>query len=173
MATIDAIENLSFILEKEWVSVFGFEGSKPALLEEFRGQLNRYGFDEKQKLTGKCGGRFKDDLVIAFMMAIFWSRQLEQPEGLNAYSDFLNGITKHQNMIKQGKVRFMPFYGGENTKPSLLPEEDRLVQDAYKKKKRKFGDLLNEVGKRPRSFGIDPTGISGNNQNDYENSEDN
>jgi hypothetical protein len=89
-ATVDIIDREGFILEEKWETVFGFNGTKNALLTELQNQLLRYGYDEKQRLTGKFGGKFKDDLCIAFMMAVYWSRVLELPLQRNPYRELIN-----------------------------------------------------------------------------------
>lgn len=139
MATIDAVETLSFILEENWVSVHGFKGTRHNLIEEFKGQFGRYGFDEKGKLGGKFGGKFKDDLMIAFMMAVYWSRILEQPFG-NPYQQFLESINRHQKMIKQYRIQFKPI--PSMTRSSLLPTENLKKRDLEKKETEKVKNRL-------------------------------
>jgi hypothetical protein len=124
MAGVDIIENLNFVIEKKWTSVYPLNNDKRALLNEFKGQLMRYGTDEKGKITGKYGGKFKDDLTIAFLMAVYWSRVLEQPQKLNPYFQFLDAIEKHQKLIKSNNLTIKPFYDF-NVKQSLLPDENK------------------------------------------------
>jgi hypothetical protein len=103
LAGVDIIHGLRFVLEKEWVTVYGHNGNRNthALLTEMKNQLSRYGRDEHGKLTGKMGGQFHDDLSIAFMMLVYWSRCLEQPtRALNPYYDWLQGIKEKEEYIR-------------------------------------------------------------------------
>lgn len=144
-AALETIETLSFLLDTKWITVYGFQGSTPALLAEFKSQLLRYGYDEKDKLTGKGGKGKYDDLTIAFNMAIYWSRVLEQRVN-NPYSEFLNNIKNHQRSIHTGKVSFTPFYNNLYINPELLPDENPNKSNQY-------SDTTNEFKKRPRTYG--------------------
>jgi len=103
LATVDIISNLRFVLDKEWITVYGHNGVKTTtnILTELKNQLGRYGRDEHGKLSGKMGGQFHDDLSVAFMMLVFWSRSLEQPvRELNPYYDWLLGVKEVEEKMK-------------------------------------------------------------------------
>lgn len=103
LSTVDIINDLRFVLEKDWVTVYGHNGKKNSetLLGELQSQLCRYGKDASGKLSGKMGGQFHDDLSIAFMMLVYWSRCLEQPtRSTNPYFDWIQTIYDMQAQIK-------------------------------------------------------------------------
>ena len=46
------------------------------LLALLLSQMTNLFYDEKKHITGKLGPGFKDDLAMAFMLAIYWSNKL-------------------------------------------------------------------------------------------------
>jgi hypothetical protein len=116
LATTDLLNNLRFVLDKDFITVHGHKsrvslldeanGTKvKSILNELRKQLCRYGRDEKTgKLSGKLGNKVPDDMTIAFMMEIYYSRVLEEKERhFNPYYDFLKSIES----IESGKTSFI------------------------------------------------------------------
>jgi len=151
MATFDIIENLGFVLDKHWLTVFGHKNNKQMLLTEFQEQLTRYGYDDKQKLTGKFGGRFKDDLTIAFMMAVYWSRVLEQPFGSNPYREFIQGLKQHQELIRTHNLKIDTLQNMQ-INSSILPREIDPESKRGKEMKAKAAQRNTEEPARGRVF---------------------
>jgi len=68
-----------------------------AMKDTLKGELLRYGYDEKQKLTGKIKNTsFSDDRAIAFMMFFFWGRVILNNVPNNPY---LNLIPPEARML--------------------------------------------------------------------------
>lgn len=102
----DMLNELRFVLEKDWITVYGYNGKKGLpILNELHVQLGRFGKDEHGKLGGKMGGQFHDDLSVAFLMIIYWSRVLEQPtRNLNPYYEWLLQIFETENNYRNLSV---------------------------------------------------------------------
>lgn len=82
--TLAMLVHHNIMIDKRWMSVTaadhpeGQQTGRRKIWEELHDQLSRYGYDEKEKLTGKFGGLFRDDLCIAFQMLCYWSEAVEK-----------------------------------------------------------------------------------------------
>jgi hypothetical protein len=78
---IKIIENLATTGSRNAISQKGFSTSAD-MVRLLHTQLGYLFYDDKKHITGKLGPGFKDDLAMAFMLALYWSNKLRSANPL-------------------------------------------------------------------------------------------
>ena len=76
-----------FTLSEKYMGINQLNKGKEGVINELREECLRFGYDEKGKLTAKREG-MNDDLIIAFMQALYWSNEVETAPIISPYNQY-------------------------------------------------------------------------------------